>query len=167
MCDDQEKENNEIQKNVFEVIRNHILCDNPLATAFCINIVDEWLSCYSDCVYLGCENNKVDDALVSLYHNNTIYLLGDAYKTIMYAPKLMFHFVTPQHIHIDDVLMKHNNVGNGSIVMRALIKYAKLNSITTITGSLSSVDDDHKTRRDHYYKKFGFEVRDDSIIKNI
>ena len=125
---------------------------------FYISTVAQWLSDYQDGLYLGCYVNQIGDMVVALYHNQTIYLLGESYRTIMYAPKLMFHYVSPDHLHIDDVLMKHNSVGNGSIAMTALLCYSQSRHINKITGSLSSVDDDHKARRDNYYKKFGFNV---------
>lgn len=149
------------------MIEKHIMLDNPNATTFCCEVARDWMSYYDDAMYLGCENNKIGDTVVALYHNNTIYLLGDVYKTIMYAPKILFHKVDENHIHIDDVLMKHNDVGNGGIAMRALFKYAKKNGVKKITGSLSKVDDDHRSRRDHYYKKFGFDVSEFQIIKNL
>lgn len=126
-----------------------------------------WLADYDDGAYLGCYENKIGDVVVALYHNNTIYLLGECYRTIMYAPKLMFHNVSHEHIHIDDVLMKNNSVGNGSVAMIALLLYAQKKKITKITGTLSSVDDDHKVRRDNYYRKFGFTVAESYIIKTM
>ena len=67
------------------------------------------------------------------------------------------------HLHIEDVLMKTNNIGNGSIALKSLIEYSKLIGVNTITCYLSSVDDDHKNRRNHYYEKFGFDVKETSI----
>lgn len=122
---------------------------------------------YDDGLYLGCEINKADNYVVALYHNETIYLIGTAYKSIMYAPRIMFNHLSESHIHIEDILMKHNNVGNGSIAMRALLLYAKLNGIATITGYLSSIDNDHKERINHYYTKFGFKVSKSSIAKKM
>lgn len=54
--------------------------------------------------------------------------------------------------------MEDNNIGNGTIAMKALIKYATKNNIKWIEGYLSSVDNDHADRRNHYYKKFGFKI---------
>jgi hypothetical protein len=120
---------------------------------------------YDDGIFLGCEQNKIGDFLVALYHYDTIYLIGESYPTVMYSPKLLFHKVSDEKIHIDDVLMKDNNVGNGSMIMRALIRYALYNGVKIITGYLSSVDNDHKSRRDHYYEKFGFKISSNSIVK--
>jgi hypothetical protein len=63
--------------------------------------------------------------------------------------------------------MKNNSIGNGSIAMMALLLYAQKHCVKTITGSLSSVDDDHKVRRDNYYRKFGFNVTRCRIEKNL
>ena len=68
-----------------------------------------------------------------------------------------------KYIEIIDVLMVDNNIGNGTIAMKALIKYATKNNIKWIEGYLSSVDNDHADRRNHYYKKFGFEIKGSSI----
>lgn len=134
---------------------------------FYINTTMRWLDEHEDGRYLGCYVNKLGDVVVALYSRNTIYLFGEAYRTIMYAPKLMFHTPSSDHIHIDDVLVKHNSVGNGSAVMSALLFYAQQNGVKKITGFLSSVDDDHKKRRDKYYEKFGFRVDDSAIIKEL
>ena len=71
--------------------------------------------------------------------------------------------VKPKYIKIYDILMEDNNIGNGTIAMKALIKYATKNNIKWIEGYLSSVDNDHADRRNHYYKKFGFEIKGSSI----
>lgn len=68
-------------------------------------------------------------------------------------------------LHIDDVLMKHNSVGNGTIAMHALLQYAYFEGVDIITGCLSDVDADHQDRRNAYYKKFGFTVEKHRIIK--
>jgi hypothetical protein len=148
------------------------ICDvtakyNVRNARFYVDTVFQWLADYDDGSYLGCYSNKIGDVVVALYHNNTIYLLGEAYRTIMYAPKLMFRYIQIDHIHIEDVLVKHNNIGNGSIIMNSLILYANKCGIKKITGSLSSVDDDHKARRDNYYKKFGFDVKDTIVVKSM
>lgn len=111
--------------------------------------------------------NKVNDFVIVAMKNNAIYLFGCPYKTIMYAPKLMFHLIGQNHIHIDDILVRHKNVGNGSIMMKSLLKFAKTHNISLITGDLSSIDDDHKARRNHYYEKFGFQVKSTYITKNL
>lgn len=126
-----------------------------------------WLDTYEDGCYLGCYVNKLGDVVVALHHGHVIYLLGESYRTIMYAPKLMFHMIQSDYIHIDDVLVKHNSVGNGTIVMTALLLYAQQHGIRRVTGFLSSADDDHKIRRDSYYAKFGFSIQNNHIVKEL
>jgi hypothetical protein len=152
---------------VAQEIKKVIPFASPQIHDFYINLVTNWLNAYDDGEYLGCFMNKVDDVIVALYHHYTIYLLGKTYPTIMYAPKILFHLVDPSSLHIDDVLMKHNSVGNGSAAMLALLKYAKLHKVLIITGNLSTVDDDHKERRDNYYKKFNFDVGERRIVKKL
>ena len=59
---------------------------------------------------------------------------------------------------IGDIRMQKNNVGCGSIAMKALLEFAKENSCSKVTGWLSPVDSGHFDRLEHFYKKFGFEV---------
>lgn len=125
------------------------------------------MSEYSGTHVIGVGINKNDDILVAVERNKTIYLLSDIYNTIMFAPRLMFHLKEVDHAHIDDVIMKTNDIGNGAVAMQALFAYCEENVITLITGDLSSVDNDHKSRRDHYYASHGFEVYPNKIIKKL
>jgi hypothetical protein len=59
---------------------------------------------------------------------------------------------------INDINMRRNNAGYGSIAMEALLDYAKEQNYHKITGWLSSVDQGHFDRLEHFYKKFGFDV---------
>lgn len=61
-------------------------------------------------------------------------------------------------ITICDIWCEKNNRGYGSLMMEALIDYARQQGITSIEGWLSSVDVDHIERLYHYYQKFGFEI---------
>lgn len=129
-------------------------------------IAKEWLDNHQDGeILLKCKNT-LDDEVVSVYSNNTIYLLGPTYPTILFAPKMLLS-TTPIGIKIEDVLCKQNNSGNGSILMLSLFEFCKRHNINRITGYLSDVDSDHKSRRDHYYKKFGFTVTEHSISKEV
>ena len=49
-------------------------------------------------------------------------------------------------------------------IYQAILPYAKECGVEMITGHLSAVDNDHKERRDHYYEKFGFDVKEKNII---
>ena len=130
---------------------------------FYLQTLEEWKKSYGDVVFIDLLPNKLDEYLLCIYHYKTIYLIGPSYPTTLYAPKLMFQMKSSNHLHIEDVLMKTNNIGNGSIALKSLIEYSKLIGVNTITGYLSSVDDDHKNRRNHYYEKFGFDVKETSI----
>ena len=131
---------------------------------FYYSLIEEWFENYCDVEYLSCEVNKCGNVVVALYHNKAIYLLGECYRTIMYAPKIMFSIFENRRLHIDDVLMKTDNVGNGSIAMRALLKYSKNHNVKKITGYLSTADNSHKARRNHYYEKFGFSVYESNVV---
>lgn len=131
------------------------------------NIVKSWQELYPNGKIILFDENSIDELLIAVYSNNTIYLLGESFPTILYAPKIVFSMITPAHLHIEDILMKHNNVGNGTIAMNALLLFAQQNNIQLITGNLSTVDEDHKARRDHFYKKFGFDVTDTYIRKSL
>lgn len=129
-------------------------------------IAKEWMDTHQDGeILLKCKNT-LDDEVVSVYSNNIIYLLGTSYPTVIFAPKMLLS-KTPNGIKIEDVLCKQNNIGNGSILMLSLFEFCKRHKIQNITGYLSSVDNDHKSRRDHYYHKFGFTVTEHSISKEI
>ena len=74
------------------------------------------------------------------------------------------HFITERkYVHIIDILMEDNNIGNGTVAMKALLKYAKKINAKWIDGGLSSVDNDHADRRNHFYEKFGFVIKDSQI----
>lgn len=70
-------------------------------------------------------------------------------------------------IYIDDVQMVDDNIGNGTVAMKGLIKYAEKIKANHIEGNLSCVDNDHADRRNHYYKKFGFEIEHLKIRLNL
>lgn len=127
---------------------------------------DDWIDSHKDGEILLICQNSLDDEVISVYSNNTIYLLGRKYPTVLFAPKMLLS-KTENGIKIEDVLCKQNNIGNGSILMSSLFEYCKRHNIMHITGFLSSVDNDHKERRDHYYTKFGFTVTENSIAKDL
>lgn len=61
-------------------------------------------------------------------------------------------------ITIGDIQCNENNKGFGSLMMQALIIYAKQNGYKCIDGWLSDVDQNHVERLNHFYQKFGFEI---------
>lgn len=130
-------------------------------------IEKEWIASHDDGeILLKCKND-LDDEVVSVYSNNTIYLLGKTYPTILFAPKMLLSITTATCVKIEDVLCKQNNIGNGSILMLSLFEYCKRHNIQRITGYLSPVDEDHKARRNHYYKKFGFTITGHTLSKEL
>ncbi|MCL2574312.1 MAG: GNAT family N-acetyltransferase [Defluviitaleaceae bacterium] len=68
--------------------------------------------------------------------------------------------------HIRGFFVHTPNAGFGTILMDELIQYAKKHNSTKITGRLSSVDEkfENTDRRNHFYKKFGFEFLDNDKI---
>ena len=110
---------------------------------------------------VGLDRNKNNEELVVVINGNTIYLFGERYQDRMGLPKIFFDIKKEEHdfgfeekhIYIIDVLMQDNGIGNGTIAMNALINYAKKIGAKYISGTLSSVDDDHADRRNHFYKK--------------
>lgn len=155
-----EKDYSENYQKVYNKIQKVI---PPNRQAFYHRILNEWTEDYGDVVFIDLLPNKLDEYLLCIYHYKTIYLIGPSYPTILYAPKIMFQMKSHNHLHIDDVLMKTNDIGNGSVAMQGLIQYSKLIGVSHITGYLSSVDDDHKNRRNHFYEKFGFDVGENNI----
>lgn len=125
---------------------------------------------FPDADIIGLDNNKNDEELIIVLNNNTIYLFGERYRGRMGLPKIFFEIrdkgngiIEEKYIHIIDVLMEDNDIGNGTVAMKALIKYAKKINAKFISGSLSDVDNDHAERRNHYYEKFGFVIDGSSI----
>ncbi len=156
----QEKGYSEDYQKIYEKVKNVI---PERQQAFYLQTIQEWKENYGDVVFIDLLPNKLDEYLLCIYHYKTIYLISPSYPTTLFAPKLMFQFKGPKHLHIDDVLMKTNNIGNGSVALKSLIQYSKLIGVNTITGYLSDVDDDHKSRRNHFYEKFGFDVEEKHI----
>lgn len=120
---------------------------------------------------IGLDKNKNNEELIIALNDNTIYLFGERYQGIMGLPRIYFEIgkkeqefgFEERYIHIIDILMEDNEIGNGSVAMKALIKYAKKIDAKYINGTLSSVDNDHADRRNHFYKKFGFAITNSSI----
>ena len=90
-------------------------------------------------------------------------LYSERYKAITNHPKIMASYVScygeAPYIKIDDILVVDDDVGNGSILMRYFIKYCKTTDAKCIRGQLSSVDNGHFDRSEHFYKKHEFNVK--------
>ena len=63
------------------------------------------------------------------------------------------------YLYIDDILVSDQDKGLGSILMESLIEYAKNNGYVCIRGWLSPIDKEHFDKLEHFYKKFGFEIK--------
>ncbi len=100
--------------------------------------------------------SKSGKSLVAAMNDSIIYIWEKGYSSSMLLFELIEKDRYHHYIHIQDVLMSEIDDGYGTLAMKALIKYAYYNKIDKIYGELSSVDNDHKDRRDYYYSKFGF-----------
>lgn len=146
---------------------NSVMCENERRYGIIKRIFD----IFPNAEIIGIEKNKNDEELIVVISGNAIYLFGERYQGITGLPRIYFEIRKKEHdfifaetfIHIVDILMEDNKIGNGTIAMKALIKYAKKIEAKYIDGMLSSVDDEHVDRRNYFYKKFGFVVSDSSI----
>lgn len=66
---------------------------------------------------------------------------------------------------IADVIHRIHNEGIGTNAFAMIFDFARENNIEKIYGELSSVDDDHKDRRNHFYEKLGFSISGNKITK--
>ena len=114
---------------------------------------------------IGLEENGNKEELIVVLHDNSILLFRERYQGICGLPRIYFEVNTQEidglerkYVHIIDILMEDNNIGNGTVAMKDLLKYAKKINAKWIDGGLSSVDNDHADRRNHFYEKFGFEI---------
>lgn len=121
-------------------------------------------------IVLGLEKNKREEELIVVLDigsaSNYLYLFGRNYQGLMNLPRIIFDINCNdevKYIHIVDVIMEDNCIGNGSIAMTFLIDFARKFEVKYISGSFSTVDDNHAERREHFYRKFGFEIRDRKI----
>lgn len=132
------------------------------------NIFQKW----PDAVVLGLFKNKIDQEFIALVKDDPpdkgIFLVEEGSSLKIEQPVIAFKVVDKypkKYIYIIDVTPRVINVGNGSIAMYALIKYAKEIEATYITGKFSSVDNDHADRRNHFYEKFGFMINSNGTIR--
>ncbi len=119
---------------------------------------------------INCENEKIIGielnnnreivmVVISEYPWLAIKLRGIEYQWS--APRIMCTYkdkIENSYIHIDDFFAIREDVGNGSILLKYLIEFAKEKNVKYISGMLSSVDKDHFDKLEHFYEKFGFKV---------
>jgi len=97
----------------------------------------------------------------------------------MYAPEKVMRMFTElvysqnygavEKIEIVDII-GIPNMGYGSIIMNVFFEYIKQFHATEVYGVLSSVDEidtSNKERRNHFYIKHGFEIKDGFISKKL
>lgn len=112
---------------------------------------------------IGIDKNKNNEyfLVVPMIFDNDIdiYLYplfsSDRIKSKILATKYEYK---ERHLYIDDFTVVEENIGNGSILLKYLIQYAKENHYLYISGWLSPVDKDNFDLLEHFYTKFGFEV---------
>lgn len=72
-------------------------------------------------------------------------------------------------LEIIDIKIFDNDVnkGNGSIAMEYFIKEALKLKVEKITGELSIQDLDHRDRAIHFYQKFNFNIKNNSLVYHL
>lgn len=63
-----------------------------------------------------------------------------------------------REISIIDIVCENINMGYGTMMLEALIRYARRRRFKYIDGALIKEDYDHKERLYHFFQKFGFEI---------
>ena len=119
-------------------------------------ITKDWIDSYGGEFILS-DVNKLNEEMAAICKNETIYLASKKYNSPIFSPKLYFE-QNGDVIKIHDILMKNNNIGNGTIAMKALLKIAERLKAKEIVGMMSEIDNDHVDRRNHFYEKFGFVI---------
>ncbi|MGE6616231.1 hypothetical protein [Bacillus mycoides] len=131
------------------------------------DIPKEIFSKYPQAEIIGIEKNK---------KNNEIFVfrepIGRSFEIKLYTRRSNYTYQIPtlfatlhnnsnqepDCIWIGNITSPKENIGNGSIIMKYLIKMAKEMKVPHISGRLSPHDRDHFDKLEHFYKKFGFEV---------
>lgn len=120
---------------------------------------------------LGIERNRVGEYVivckVFVNDNFWITLYGPSYNEVNRHPRIMARIeddrtTGEKYMHIEDIMMVNDDIGNGTICMQYFIEETKKCNITEIRGILSMVDQGHFDRSIHFYKKNGFQVDMDS-----
>jgi hypothetical protein len=121
------------------------------------------------------QNKNGHNVFILLYNNNEILLYNNFYNKIEVMPNLYFkrqdmYDKNSQKIGekikiIGLFAEKDKNIGNGSILLKALIKFAKEEKIKKITGELprGNKANNDKQLRKQFYEKFGFKINEEQI----
>lgn len=136
------------------------------------------------------QNNKenfIDDKIITLKNNTEIGIVNSnimmyedekinfcrlyvfSYKTkIGYLNYKIDSGKNPNEIFIDDIKINIQNKGIGTQAIKYLEKIAIDNDIKIIRGELSPIDlNDYEEMLIHFYKKQGFNIQDNKIMKFI
>lgn len=120
---------------------------------------------------LGIERNLRKEYVVVckaiIQEKLTIMLYSPTYLTINKHPMMWGNVETDRidgrpYMHVEDLSMIDNNIGNGSICMKYFVLESLKVNAKEMRGILSLVDMGHFDRSTHFYKKHGFEVTMDS-----
>ena len=102
--------------------------------------------------------------LVNKYTPNTqnmVYLFSGIRYNNVYFDKV-------DYVEIVDFVCNRPGCGYGSKLMNEFLKIVRITNAKKIIGELSSVDeiddDNNMNRRNHFYQKFGFKIKDRKII---
>ncbi|EEM02059.1 hypothetical protein bmyco0002_56120 [Bacillus pseudomycoides] len=131
------------------------------------DIPKEIFSKYPQAEIIGIEENKKNDEVFVFRAP-----IGRSFEIKLYVRSFNYNFQIPtlfatlhnnlhqepDYIWIGNITSPKENIGNGSIIMKYLIKMAKEMKVSHISGRLSPEDRDHFDKLEHFYKKFGFEV---------
>ncbi|PFZ06003.1 hypothetical protein [Bacillus pseudomycoides] len=132
------------------------------------DIPKEIFSKYPQAEIIGIEKNKKNDEVFVFRAP-----IGRSFEIKLYVRRFNDNYQIPtlfatlrnnshqetDYIWIGNITSPKENIGNGSITMKYLIKMAKEMKVSHISGRLSPEDRDHFDKLEHFYKKFGFEVK--------
>jgi hypothetical protein len=132
-----------------------------------MNQIEKALSDFPDGKIIGTEMNKNGDSiavlLVSSKNSFDIYLY-DSHVAINAHPRLFCEVKYYPEINdstyfiLEDIIAVNEGVGNGSILLKYLIREARKAGASYISGSLSNFDKDEFYKLIPFYKKHGFSV---------
>lgn len=125
-------------------------------------LIDEIHCKYPDALIVNCKKNKIGIEKIAIVKDDSIYLLDVYHRILAGASRLHWNINKDSFgdlcIGIIDIQVQDVDCGDGSILLEGIIKMAIAMKATKITGSLSSIDEDHKDRRNHFYEKHCFTV---------
>lgn len=93
--------------------------------------------------------------------------VSDGTITIKENHSKLIAMLYERDIEILDIITHPCNRGYGSLMICALIKYARQNGSKRIKGWLAEVDMGHFNRLEHFYHKFGFTIKPNPNEKSI